>query len=591
MVAATVISVKVKSSISTTPQQLVAVEKPTPPLPLTLTTPQQHLVPLPRLQSPPASLVKNVPELGNFAAIDCEWSDSGIECFCLVSPCSGESMTLPLERCRNELEFATKILDVIEKYTIIAGHTLRSDNLDCDIEHIQKLCRKVGSRLERSLFKTPCLSDSFKSIDIWKIFSNKAMKGAFSQSGIDYATDSLQDISMAYIGEGKLNGLTGKSTKNLDVETRLEYCLKDCELVVKILQKEDYRILKIVHSISKIIKQNFLVTCQSGPSGWWRSLLRHEGYIEPDVEEIEIGGGKVLDPISGVHRNVVVLDCTSLYPTIASTRNLSSETINPSCCAEALPDEIMNMINKDLKEPRSPYRICKKNLGKFATIQTNLIKLKRRYKEQGLDIEAAAVKLVANSGYGVFGRPDFDFYDPRLAEVITAYGRNIISSFKEECPKFNLVPLYGDTDSIFLKGDDQDIERFTEWAEGKFDVTLDGKKWDILVLTPNKKSYFGILSGKVVHKKMWGLRGNNTPFEKELVESIITKEIIELVCSDKEEAEKAVFHIIKLAFARLEECNSEVKSKMAFSFVASEPLNEYGKGFQREIYLETSKVK
>ena len=112
-----------------------------------------------------------------------------------------------------------------------------------------------------------------------------------------------------------------------------------------------------------------------------------------------------------------------------------------------LPDDIMSIINQDLKEPRPPYRICKNKIGKFAAIQGNFIKLKKQYKEQGLEIEAAGAKLVANSGYGVFGLPDFHLYDPRLAEIITAYGRKIILSLKDECSKYNLIPLYGDTDS------------------------------------------------------------------------------------------------------------------------------------------------
>jgi DNA polymerase elongation subunit (family B) len=131
-----------------------------------------------------------------------------------------------------------------------------------------------------------------------------------------------------------------------------------------------------------VTKQDFLTTCNSNPSNWWESLLKSEDYPKPNVKKIKIGGGKVLDPVVGVHKNVVVKDCNSLYPTIAFTQNLSSETINPVCCGDVLPNEIMNLINQGLKEPRSPYRICKK-VGKFAAIQGNLIKLKKQYKEHG----------------------------------------------------------------------------------------------------------------------------------------------------------------------------------------------------------------
>jgi hypothetical protein len=105
----------------------------------------------------------------------------------------------------------------------------------------------------------------------------------------------------------------------------------------------------------------------------------------------------------------------------------------------------------------------------------------------------------------------------------------------------------------------------------------------------NKKPYFGILNGTAVRRRNSGLRRNNTLFEKELVSKITDKKIIELVSSDKEEAKRTVSHILKSAFARLYECGPEVKSKLGFSFVASKSLDEYGEGYQREIYLETGK--
>lgn len=318
--------------------------------------PPSLLSPLPLLlQPPPASLVKNVPELGRFAVFDCECSSAGIYCFCLISP-YGESVKLHVKRCKSELEFVTKILDTIEKYDIIAGHNITGSN--SDIDQIQKMCKKVGSGLEDRFFEIASLKLR-KTIDAWRIFSNNVMKGALAQRGIEYATNKLEIIASAYIGEGKLDGLTGASIETSTIETQLQYCYNDCELDLKILAKDDYRIFRLEHSISKVIKQDFIVTCRSSPSGWWESLLQSEGYRVPNVEKIKIGGGKVLDPVPGVHKNVVVKDCSSLYPTIASTRNLSSEIINCSCCEDLLPNDIMDMINQNLKEPRPPYRICK----------------------------------------------------------------------------------------------------------------------------------------------------------------------------------------------------------------------------------------
>jgi hypothetical protein len=183
---------------------------------------QQQLVE-PELLQPPASLIKDVPELGKLAAIDCEWSDNSIYCFCSISP-YGESVKLHVKRCKNESEFVTKILDTIGKYDLLAGHNIRGYN--SDIDQIQKMCWKSG--LEGRFYE---ILKTLKSIDTWKIFSNKVMKGTLAQRGIDYATHKLEDIAMAYIGEGKKDGLTGASIESLPIETQLNYCLKDCELV------------------------------------------------------------------------------------------------------------------------------------------------------------------------------------------------------------------------------------------------------------------------------------------------------------------------------------------------------------------------
>lgn len=91
-----------------------------------------------------------------------------------------------------------------------------------------------------------------------------------SQTGVNYSTNSLNDIAQVYIGETKFEGLTGVKVETLSTETQFEYCLKDCDLVLKMLKKGDYDILPILHSISKLIKQDFFETslCEY-PSNWW----------------------------------------------------------------------------------------------------------------------------------------------------------------------------------------------------------------------------------------------------------------------------------------------------------------------------------
>lgn len=60
------------------------------------------------------------------------------------------------------------------------------------------------------------------------------------------------------------------------------------------------------------------------------------------------------------------------------------------------------------------------------------------------------MKVLINGGYGVFGSQYFKYYDPRVAELITAYGRYTISKMKDIAKNMNFEIVYGDTDSLFL---------------------------------------------------------------------------------------------------------------------------------------------
>jgi len=48
-------------------------------------------------------------------------------------------------------------------------------------------------------------------------------------------------------------------------------------------------------------------------------------------------------------------------------------------------------------------------------------------KKLGNQDRQLALKIIINGGYGVFGSQYFKYYDPRVAELITAYGRYTIS--------------------------------------------------------------------------------------------------------------------------------------------------------------------
>jgi DNA polymerase elongation subunit (family B) len=88
-----------------------------------------------------------------------------------------------------------------------------------------------------------------------------------------------------------------------------------------------------------------------------------------------------------------------------------------------------------------------------------------------------ALKLLANGGYGVFAKEEFDFSDYRVSELITGYGRLIHKQLqKMASEKYGLETIFGFTDSIFIKnGSIETINGLILECKEKYHVTLEHK--------------------------------------------------------------------------------------------------------------------
>jgi DNA polymerase-2 len=73
-------------------------------------------------------------------------------------------------------------------------------------------------------------------------------------------------------------------------------------------------------------------------------------------------------------------------------------------------------------------------------------------------VTANAVKILMNSFYGVLGTPSCRFFDPRLANAITEFGRTLLVWARDEFEAAGLRVLYGDTDSLFVASGESDPE-------------------------------------------------------------------------------------------------------------------------------------
>ncbi|NIO44039.1 MAG: hypothetical protein GTN36_00595 [Candidatus Aenigmarchaeota archaeon] len=158
-------------------------------------------------------------------------------------------------------------------------------------------------------------------------------------------------------------------------------------------------------------------------------------------------GGFVRTPEVGIHKNIIVLDFRSLYPSIIVTHNIDVSTFN---CK-----------HKECKKNKVPgfnRWFCRKTKGTIPERIKKIIrerekvkkKLKRCPDNKKLKKRERSLKLAANIQYGMFGYVNAPNYNVKIAESISAFGRSYIQSVIKKAKKIGFNVLYADTDSVFL---------------------------------------------------------------------------------------------------------------------------------------------
>jgi DNA polymerase I len=209
-------------------------------------------------------------------------------------------------------------------------------------------------------------------------------------------------------------------------------------------------------------------------------------------------GGIVLKPKPGLHENVAVLDFKAMYPNLMITYNISPDTyIRPN---EPVPPEGVNTApevgHRFRKEPPGLYpRILRELIESRDRDRSEMKKLKpgtSHYKV--LDARQRAVKVMTNATYGYAGWVGARWYVLQVAEAAAAWGRHTISTAIEMARKTGLDVIYGDTDSIFVKYDQEKTDQLIRDVEEKMGLTIRPDKiYKRILFTEAKKRYAGLL--------------------------------------------------------------------------------------------------
>jgi len=265
-------------------------------------------------------------------------------------------------------------------------------------------------------------------------------------------------------------------------------------------------------------------------------------------------GAIVLEPRKGVHENIAVIDFSSMYPSIMTRYNIGPDTFveDESLCIEQSCNEVPEVRYKFLKQPSSFFKIALETLIKTRRdVREQMKKYDAdSYEYRMLDARQRALKVLANACYGYMGWTGARWYCRECAEAVAAYGRELIRKAMDIAKKLGLDMIYGDTDSVFVKYDKENVEKFIELVEKElgFDVKID-KLYQKVFFTEAKKRYIGLtVDGHIDVVGFEAARGDWAEIAKELQEKVAEivlktmdyRKAVEFVRKELEELRKKI---------------------------------------------------
>ena len=468
----------------------------------------------------------------------------------------------------------------------------RAERLGIDTKEIPLIMMRDSATLKHGVH-----------IDLYRTFSNRSFQiYAFSHKYNDF---SLNSVSEGLLGESKIE--YDGALDDLSLYELANYCYNDAKLTQNLTSFNNDLLMDLLIVITRIARMPIDDISRMGVSQWIRSLFyfehRKHNYLIPQRQELDqkspsasteavikdkkYRGGLVVEPTAGIHFDVSVMDFASLYPSIIKVRNLSYETVR------CIHDEC-----KENTIPGTNHWVCMRKNGLTAVLIGSLRDLRVNYyknlaKNPSLDenqkqlytVVSQALKVILNASYGVMGAEIFPLYCLPVAEATTAVGRYTILETIEKCKSVGIEVLYGDTDSLFLKGPTKDqIHIVVSWAKEQFGVDLDlDKEYRYVVLSTRKKNYLGVQKdGKVDVKGLTGKKSHTPPFIRTLFYEIL--EILSKVKTTQEftESKEKISNMIA-GYAKKLKAKQIPLVDLAFNVMISKAPAEYVKTVPQHI--------
>ena len=412
---------------------------------------------------------------------------------------------------KDEVELIKKTVEILKNYDII--YTYNGDNFD--FPYLKRRAEHLGIKIYFDNEKKSKIVISRGGIHLRSYIPYKIHIDLYpiSRRTLNLTKYTLEDVAYHLFNVEKLSVGHGNISKLWDNgdTTLVEYSFQDAKYTYKI---GNY-FLPLEVMFCRIVNQTLFEICRMSSSQMVEYLLlKHSfknNYIAPNRPSNKeyqkrlrdyYEGGYVMEPVKGLHENIVSMDFRSLYPSIIISYNISPDTINCECC-------------KDDSEKILEYWFCKKRIGLIPKVLRDLLSKRRNIKDRMknisniinnnrgnninninnfnknnnsnknnnhknnninsknnnisnssnnknntdinnliekynlLNYEQQSLKILANSHYGYLAYPRARWYSKECAEITAYLGRKYIKMTIEECEKFGFKVLYADTDGLY----------------------------------------------------------------------------------------------------------------------------------------------
>ena len=231
-------------------------------------------------------------------------------------------------------------------------------------------------------------------------------------------------------------------------------------------------------------------------------------------------GGLILDPLVGLHEDVVELDYASLYPLIIYRYNISPETMLCRCCKDT----------SAMKVPQLGYHICNQQIGLIPLVLKPVLYRRfcykaraknKRYDSKLYTALQQAWKWILLVCFGYTGYRNARYGRIECYESITAFSRQKLIAAMHVVEQAHYQVLHGIIDSLWVKKKNGDITPFklSRMISAKTGLRMDVEgryKW--IVFLPSKQTgvgalnrYYGVFENGQIKVRGVELRQRNTP--------------------------------------------------------------------------------